>query len=262
MMQVFRAMVCSVLWFQGHEAGVLGSEQAWQVRIVVLHVGGDVADWFGGHGVSGRGVDLEVRGLVDLSAVVGDDEHEPRIPRLQWHHACAGVHLAGLRVEIAVRVEVRGAQSHRLRMCARAFHRDDRVRCTSRVRDDDGAELVAAAVARDRTRVLVGFEPGELWSGFVELPVACRELDDCDDERGHGGSCRKYVEASFDARPARIADRLALSGTVIPLIGVRGAGVLVVAVFAGCVLLRFVWFSFAHVGIVLVFGDVERGDWL
>ena len=42
MMQVFRAMVCSVLWFQGHEAGVLGSEQARQVRIVVLHVGGDV----------------------------------------------------------------------------------------------------------------------------------------------------------------------------------------------------------------------------
>lgn len=262
MMRVSRAMVRSVLWLQGPEAGVLCVEHAGQVPIIVLYVGGDVVDWFGGHGASGCGVDLEARGLVELPAVAGDDEYDPRIPGLQWHHACADMHRAGLCVEIAVCVEVRGAQPHWLLACAGAFHRDDRVRCASGVRDDDGAELVAAAIARYLARVTVGFEPGELGAGSVELPVARRELDDRDDERGHGGSCRKYVEASLNTRPARIADRLALSGTVIPLIGVRGAGVLVVAVFAGCVLLRFVRFAFAHVGIVPVFGDVERGDFV
>ena len=100
-MQMFRAMVCSVLWLQGPEAGVLCVEHAGQGPIIVLYVGGDVADWFGGHGASGCGVDLEARGLVELPAVAGDDEYEPRIPGLQWHHACAGVHRAGLCVEIA-----------------------------------------------------------------------------------------------------------------------------------------------------------------
>lgn len=112
MMRVSRAMVRSVLGVQGLEAGVLCVEHAGQVPIIVLYVGGDVVDWFGGHGASGCGVDLEARGLVELPAVAGDDEYDPRIPGLQWHHACADVHLAGMCVEIAVCVEVRGAQPH------------------------------------------------------------------------------------------------------------------------------------------------------